>query len=104
MDKTLRGPSNHSHPVTGRFTGGLNATTREVEQEIFVVENLHKQLLGRPAIAALEPAVRVGAIAENNESPIHQFTQLFTGLGRLQGEYSIKLREDAKPFALSVPW
>ena len=36
-------------------------------------------------------------------SPIEQFPSLFRGLGKLEGEYSIKLQEGAKPFALTVP-
>ena len=32
------------------------------------------------------------------------FPQLFQGLGRMQGEYSIHLKEGAVPFALTTPW
>ena len=32
-----------------------------------------------------------------------QFPKLFSGLGKLQGEYRIELRSDAKPFALTTP-
>ena len=34
---------------------------------------------------------------------IDRFPQLFSGLGRLKDRYEIKLRSDAKPFALSAP-
>ena len=34
---------------------------------------------------------------------VKQFPQLFTGLGRLKDSYKIKLRQEAIPFALSVP-
>ena len=101
--KTLKGPDNHTLPVAGYFAGRLHQGTRTVEQEIYVVRNLHKQLLGRPAIEALELAVRVGPIEVGEKSPVEQFPKLFTGLGKLEGDYSIQLREDAKPFALSVP-
>ena len=47
--------------------------------------------------------MQIGAIEEGEKSPVEQFPKLFTGLGRLEGDYSILLREDAKPFALSVP-
>ena len=36
-------------------------------------------------------------------SPVEQFPSLFQGLGKLEGEYSIKLLEGAKPFALATP-
>ena len=60
--KTLRGPSNYALPVTGYFTAQLKHGNQEVQQEMFVVPNLRRNLLGRPAIEALGPVVMVGAI------------------------------------------
>ena len=74
-----------------------------MQQEIYVVKNLHQHLLGRPAIDALGLAVRVGAIFGGDMSPVQLFPQLFQGLGKLEGEYEIKLRPDSKPFVISVP-
>ena len=91
--KGLRGPSNYSLPVTGCFTGVLKCGSQEVQQEIYVMKNLHRHLLGCPAINALGLAVQVGAIFDGDTSPV----QLF------QGEYEIKLRPDSKPFVISVP-
>ena len=34
---------------------------------------------------------------------MQQYPTLFDGLGKLEGEYKITLREGAKPFALTVP-
>ena len=34
--------------------------------------------------------------------PLEQFPQLFTGLGKLPGLYTIKLSDTAKPFSLHV--
>ena len=70
---------------------------------MYVVHNLHQQLLGRPAIAALGLVVRAGAITVNNTCPTIQFPQLFSGLGKLEGAYSIQLKEGAELFALTVP-
>ena len=50
--------------VKGRFTTKIQATGKETEQEIYVVKDLHKPLLGRPAIEALELVARVNAIQE----------------------------------------
>ena len=76
-----------------------------MQQQIYVVRNLRRQLhvLGRPAIEALELAVRVGAIFDEGATPVQMFPQLFEGLGKLEGEYAVKLRPDSKPFAISVP-
>ena len=45
-------------------------------------------------------AVHIEALGR---SPIDQFPKVFQGLGKLEGDYSIKLQEGAKPFALTVP-
>ena len=90
-------------PVKGQFTGKLKQGDREVEQELFVVSNLHKHLLGRPAIEALDLAVRVSALRKDTNNPVEQFPNLFKDLGKLEGEYTIKLQEGAKPYALTVP-
>ena len=101
--------------------GKLQKGDREVEQELYVVENLHKQLLERPAVEALELEVRIEAVYRDRRSPISscwgvqqskcwswrfaskqsidrrspidQFPKLFQGLGKLEGEYSIQLQE-----------
>lgn len=66
---------------------------------IYVVRGLHKPLLGQLAIKSLKLVQQVGAI-EEGAGPEGLFLQLFTGLE----EYTIKLREGAKPFALSTSW
>ena len=35
--------------------------------------------------------------------PVQQFPNLFRGLGKLPGEYTIKLQDGAKPYALATP-
>ena len=42
--------------------GRLWKGDREMEQELYIVENLRKQLLGRPAVEALELAVCIEAV------------------------------------------
>ena len=100
--KTLRGPSHSELPVKGQFTAMLKYKNRVVEQDLYVVESLHKHLLGRPAIEALNVVTRVLTI-EGSGNPVEQYPQLFVGLGKLEGEYSIRLEEGAQPYALSVP-
>ena len=100
--KTLRGPSNNELSVKGQFRAVLEYRSKAVEQDLCVVEGLHKHLLGRPAIEALTVVTRVRSV-QGGVSPIKRYPQLFTGLGKLEGEYSIQLEEGAKPYALSVP-
>ena len=40
---------------------------------------------------------------EGERSVEQLFPQLFTGLGKIEQEYTIKLREGAKPFSLNTP-
>ena len=83
--------------------GKLRKGDQEVEQELYVAKNLHKQLLGCPAVEVLEFAVCIKAVEAERRSPIDQSPKLFQGLGKLEEEYSIKLQEGAIPFALTVP-
>ena len=69
--------------------------------EDFVVEHLSQNLLGLPAIKDLHFL----AIVNNLQSDVatgtqHQFPNLFTGLGTLQGEWCLK--PDAQPYCLGV--
>ena len=66
---------------------------------MYVVNNLPKPWLGRPTIEALELLIRVRVI-EEHKSP---FPELFNGLGKMEGDYPIKLKEGAVPFGLTTP-
>jgi len=100
--KTLSGPSHKILPVKGQFVATLKYGDREVEEDVFVVRRLQKALLGRPAIESLGLLCRVNTVRSEKDLR-RQFPKLFSGLGKLQGEYRIELRSDAKPFALTTP-
>ena len=68
--------------VVGMFTTVLQGKTTATKQNIYVVRGIHKALLGNPAIDALD---------------------LFNGLGKMEGPYTITLKENAQPFAVNVP-
>ena len=59
-------------------------------------------MLGRPTIEKLELVERVNEVF-TPETVKQNFPKLFVGLGKLEGQYSIKLKDDAKPFVLTVP-
>ena len=100
--RTLRGPSRETLPAKGQFRGRIRIGDREVEEDIYVVEGLCRSLLGLPAIESLKLLARVGDI-EGERSVEQLFPQLFTGLGKIEQEYTIKLREGAQPFSLNTP-
>ena len=72
-----------------------------MQREMFVIKNLCHNLRGRPAINALELAVQVGAIFDNT-TPVQLFPRMFQSLGKLKGEYEIKLKNDSKSHSISV--
>ena len=82
--------------MTGQFTACLKRGNRQSQQEVYVVEGLNKPLLGRPAIEGLAP---VSAVKEE-PSPFEEFPLLFKGLGKLEGEYTISLKEELNPLLL----
>ena len=99
--KRLSDPSQEALDVCGQFNGQLKRNTLQTRQGIYVVRGLHKPLLGRPAIKALNIVAFVNGIQVHDI--MKQFSNLFTGLGRLKDSYKIKLTEGVEPFALSVP-
>ena len=68
-----------------------------------MVEQLKHNLLGLPAIKDLNLLVMINRMSSNYADVINQFPSVFTGLGSLKDEFEIKLKADAKPFALYTP-
>ena len=99
--KSLVGPTRQKLEVLGQFSGTLSANQYTYKQTIFVVKNLRSNLLGLPAILALNLVVRVAEVSEDYSSVIMQkYPKVFTGLGTMQGEYTIKLQGNAQPHAI----
>lgn len=82
------------------FTACLTYSNRSVEQTVYVVKGIQNNLLGLPAIKALEMLAKVEAI---QKTILEQYPSLFTGLGTFKGEYKIKLKPNTEPFALYTP-
>ena len=107
-DKTLCGPAKKPLQVAGQCQLLLNHKGKSSLQQVFVVVGLRTNLLGLPAIQALNLIKRL----DNTTADQHpltsasikaRFSQLFTGLGNLGEEYTIQLKQDAKPFSLYTP-
>lgn len=77
----------------------LQHGNKQVTEDVFVVRRLSHALLGHPAIESLDLVSRVNTV----QSKKNLLCELFDGLGKLDGEYKIQLREDAKPYALTTP-
>ena len=81
--KTLYGPGGTALKVNGKCTATLSKGNKSTQEEVYVVDGLRTPLLGLTVK--------------------REFPNLFSGLGKMEGEYTIVLRPGAKPFSLSTP-
>ena len=89
--------------VVGQFIAEFKYKERFSKQTVFVVKGLKDNLLGLPAIRALNLIVRVNAVsgsADVKTAIMEAYPTLFHGLGTLGDAYEIQLKENAKPFSL----
>ena len=97
------GPAQQKLQVLGQFTGTLSSKQNRSNQTIFVIKDLHTNLLGLPAILALNLATRVAEVSDDYCLLIQKkYPKVFTGLGTVQGDYTIKLQSNAQPCAIYV--
>ena len=105
--RVLCGPARKPLQVLGQCEIDLSYRERSTKQQLFVVAELKSNLLGLPAIQALNLAARLDETADITPltaPSIHkQFPKVFQGLGNLGEEYEIKLKPDATPFSLFTP-
>ncbi|XP_072140830.1 uncharacterized protein [Dermacentor andersoni] len=98
----LRGPSDASIDTCGKFQAEIAWKDNRCEQTVYVVKNLHMPLLGLPAINALG-VVRFLDELETSDEVAIQYPGLFQGIGSIAGEHTIRLTENAIPYAVSTP-
>ncbi|HSF90706.1 MAG TPA: hypothetical protein VLA51_00730, partial [Paracoccaceae bacterium] len=101
-NQLLCGPNGVHLDVVGRFNARLQWQDRHVTLPIYVLRGIHQPLLGRDAIEALGIIKRIDALSSSSSSTglQQQYADLFTGLGCMDGEYEIRLKPDAQPFAI----
>lgn len=98
--KITCGPSGHSLDVLGCTTVHLRYKQNTIRHQMYIVKTLNQNLLGLPAITALNILIKVDALNDSTNSIPTQFPELFQGLGTMKAEYEIKLKPEAKPYAL----
>ena len=96
----LCGPDRKSLDVLGTVTLTLMVNGKSCTQRVFVVRNLQNNLLGLPAIKLLQMLPQIDTIQKGIPD---QFPDLFTGLGTMKEMYTIKMKSNAKPYALYTP-
>lgn len=106
VQKALYGPSKQQLEVLGQLQAELSHKSKTAVQPIYVVKGLQSNLLGLPAIRALDLVARLDTAETTLTSAtnvMEKFPSVFTGLGNLGEEYDIKLKPGAVPFALYTP-
>ncbi|KAF7216671.1 putative LOC107394635-like protein [Nothobranchius furzeri] len=105
--KKIKGPDNCPLKVLGVARAHIKSEKTETRQDVYVVSNLVMPLMGLPAIIKLNRIKQVASVQQEKQEKCHQykamFPKVFTGLGKLEGAYKIKLKEGAVPYALSAP-
>ena len=100
-ESSLTGAGSQPLQVCGKFEANLQYKARSSKQTVYVVSALSKALLGKPAIESLNLVTRVDSV--DKDSCKAKYPELFTGLGSLEGKYTIKLKPNSTPFALTTP-
>ncbi|UYV78016.1 hypothetical protein LAZ67_15003200 [Cordylochernes scorpioides] len=103
-DIQLLGPRQVKLHVIGKFTALIEKDGRSIPGEIFVVPQLMQPLLSGKASESLNIIKRLQSIEKRNSlNPFEEYPKLFTGLGTLQGSYTIKLKDESQPHAIYTP-
>ena len=112
------GPGHLEVVAVGKFSAELQLMSgNKATQDIYVLKGQKEALLGRPAIQALDMIQRINLITEpedvrqkdttppkNFSSKVKEtYPELFSGLGKLEREYTIEIKEGAVPFSVSTP-
>ncbi|GFN86353.1 Pol polyprotein [Plakobranchus ocellatus] len=97
--------STYDWNVNVLLDASLTKNKRKCQEEIYVIQGLDQPPLGRPAIEALDLLQRINNVKSTQESVDFrkEFPELFTGLGKLQKEYKIQLKDDVVPHKISTP-
>ena len=101
--KLLYGPTCNVLEVIGQFVATLKTDERVSKQSIFVVRGLKSNLLGLPAITALQLINWISATQIDGASIEKKYPEYFSGLGNLGEPYVIKMKKDAVPYSLFTP-
>ena len=105
-NRVLYGPDHTRLEVLGQFSPTLGVKERRTQQIVYVVKGLKSNLLGLPAIQALQLlTARLGTVQEQSyrDKIISEYPGIFQGLGTLGEPYEIDIDPEAKPYAIFSP-
>ena len=83
----------------------LQVQDKVAKEQVYVIEDLERPLLGRKPAELLKLISRLDSLSSDDyKSKIaDKYPKLFEGLGVMKDSYCITLKEDARPFQVSVP-
>ncbi|XP_064476235.1 uncharacterized protein K02A2.6-like [Ornithodoros turicata] len=102
--ETLKGPSGTTLDVLGKFRAVIQWKKKTTSQMVYVVHGLRKPLLGLPALLDLEIIRFLNEVEVGEDHwSTRKFPELFRSLGKIPGEYVIRLQKNCTPFAIAAP-
>ena len=101
--RTRVGANDSVLQTMGKFGGRLSRNGVVIHEDVYVVSGQKRSLLSRRVCESLDLVRRV-VVDSVDAADVYRRNnpKLFGGFGKMKGEYEIKLRSDAKPFALTT--
>ena len=99
----VKSAGNYALKVQGVSMVKLAFEGREIEDKVYVIENLTTPLLGKPTIKKMKLLHFVDAVEDSTDVWAQEFPKLFSGLGCMPNEVKVTLNPDIEPFAQAVP-
>ena len=93
--RTLTGPDHNKLKCIGYFSTDFKVQEKNTQVIVYVCENIRTALLGRPALEDFQlvqidipSQVECSSVDKDSSNEfIEEFPKLFTGLGKIEGEY-----------------
>ena len=97
--KELMGPCKQKLGCLGTFIAELQVQDKCAREQVYVVEDLERALLGREPAERLKVISRLDSLSSDDYKTkvAEKHPNLFRGLGVMKDSYRITLKEDAKP-------
>ena len=102
-DKVLYSANSTRLDVLGVCDVTLRYKQRSTNAAVYVVRHVSTRLLGRDVISKLNLLAKVDEVSDTGQRIKSQLPELFRALGCMQGKYTICLKSDSQPFAITVP-
>ena len=96
----MQGPDRKPLNALGSVNISLKYKDKCTNQEVYVIKGLNHNLLGLPAIEALQLVAMVDTVQDETALIKEKFPSLFKGLGSISTEYTIRLKPGEKTICI----